>query len=136
MSTYKVITPESESDANYANFEYLLGWYDYQGSWQQYLFTDWENLVDFDNEIYNKEIEGRIGSVNKSEDRGVLLTVQDASINDFRVFLSMFRAEKIFRILKDGTLQACAPDSNSFQYKQRGIRFQFSFTISISSYLE
>lgn len=126
---YKVITPESENDSNYAAFEYLLGWFDYNGNWQQYLFTDWTNRSAFENEIYNKEIEDRIGSINKEEVNEVLLTAQDASIDDLKVFLSMFRAEKVFRIFKDESREVVAPDSNSINYEQRGIRYEFSFNI-------
>ena len=55
MTTYRIVTPESEIDENYAAFEFMLGWFDNQGSWQQKLFTDWENAVDFDKEVFNNE---------------------------------------------------------------------------------
>ena len=32
MTTYKIVIPESESDANYADYEYMLGWFDVNGN--------------------------------------------------------------------------------------------------------
>jgi hypothetical protein len=124
---YKIIIPESESDAAYSEFEYLLGWYDFQGNWQQKLFTDWENSHDFDNEIVNKRVN--IGAINKDESKAVRLTVEDAALVDLKVYLSMFRSEHVWRLFKDGTYEEVAPDSNSMAYNQRGIRFQFSFDL-------
>lgn len=126
---YKIIVPESESDANYADFEYLIGWYDYQGNWQQRLFTDWDNSQSFDNEVFNNKKTGLIGSINKAEKKAVTLTVQDAMIADLKVYLSMFRSEKVWRLFKDGSSEVVAPDSNSFDFKQRGLRYQFSFDL-------
>ena len=129
MTTYAVITPESEADSNYEQFEYLLGWFDYNGNWQQKLFTDWQNLADYENEVYNKDKAGDIGSVNNSETNRVQLSVEDATLDDVKVFLSIFKAEKVQRIFKDGSTEIVAPDSGSVTYEQRGIRYQFSFDI-------
>lgn len=129
MTTYKVITPESESDSNYAAFEYMLGWFDNQGSWQQKLFYDWENIVEVDKQLFNEEDTSRIGSIKKKETNRVILTVEDATINDLQVFLSIFRAEKVYRIYKDGTSQVLAPDSKTVNYEQRGLRYQMSFEL-------
>lgn len=129
---YKVITPESEVDPNYAQFEYMLGWYDFNGNWQQYLFTDWENKRSFQNEVFNSE-EGKsaniIGSILKSEGDRVKLFVEDATLQDVKVFMSIFRNEKVIRIYKDGSTQTVTPDSNSVTFAQRGIRYQFEFEI-------
>lgn len=130
---YKVITPESEDDSNYAQFEYMLGWFDFQGNWQQYLFTDWENRNNYNNEVFNKESKNTasvIGSILKSQDSTVRLTVEDATIQDIQVFMSIMRQEKVIRIYKNGDQEIVAPDQNSFTYNQRGIRYQFSFEIS------
>ena len=130
---YKVITPESEEDSNYAQFEYMLGWFDFQGNWQQYLFTDWENRNNYNNEVFNKESKNTasvIGSILKSQDSTVRLTVEDATIQDIQVFMSIMRQEKVIRIYKNGDQEIVAPDQNSFTYNQRGIRYQFSFEIS------
>jgi hypothetical protein len=135
---YKVITPESEADPNYAQFEYMLGWYDFNGNWQQYLFTDWDNKRKYDNEVFNnkqKESGSVIGSILNDEEDRVLLTVEDSTLQDVQVFLSIFRNERVIRIFKDGTTQAVAPDSNSVTYPQRGIRYQFGFElIQVPSY--
>lgn len=130
MTTYAVITPDSESDSNYAQFEYLLGWFDYNGNWQQKLFTDWVNREAFDNQIYNEEKSGRIGAINENETNKVTLTAEDVSFNDIKVYLSMNRAEKLLRLFKDGTHEVVAPDSNSFKYEQRGVRFQIEFDLT------
>jgi len=129
MATYRIVTPESEIDENYAAFEFMLGWFDNQGSWQQKLFTDWENAVDFDKEVFNNEDKSRVGSVKKTETNRVLLTVEDATINDLKVYLSIFRQEKVYRIYKDGTYDVLAPDSKSFSYKQMGIRYRITLEI-------
>lgn len=129
MTTYAVITPESESDPNYAKFEYLLGWYDYNGAWQQKLFTDWLNVDSFDNDVYNKNSIDNVGSILKDKNRGVRLTVEDATIDDLKVYLSIFEAEKVYRIYKSGEIEEVAPNSNSVEYEQRGIRYQFSFNL-------
>lgn len=129
MGVYKVVYPESTEDANYANFEYLLGWYDFNGMWQQHLFTDWVNLYKYKNEVYNREKTGRIGAINNQETNAITLTAQDISVRDLKVFLSIFKAEKVFRIFQDGTSEVLAPDGKSGNYEQRGIRYQFSFDI-------
>jgi len=126
---YKVITPESESDANYAAYEYMLGWFDMQGNWQQKLFTDWENEQSFENEVYNNKRVGLIGAINKDETKSVMLTVYDATLNDLQVYLSMFRAEKVWRIFRDGSTEAVAPDSKTLKYLQKGILYSFTFDI-------
>lgn len=129
MTTYAVITPESESDSNYAQFEYMLGWFDFNGNWQQKLFTDWVNREAFENEVYNSDKSGFIGSINSEETNRVTLTVEDATFKDIKVYMSMNRAEKVLRLFKDGTSEVVAPDSNSFKYEQRGIRFQIEIDL-------
>jgi len=126
---YTVIVPESEADANYATFEYMLGWYDNKGGWQQKLFTDWQNMQSFDNEVFNNRKANYIGAINKAETKSVSLTVQDTYLSDLHVYLSMFRREKVWRIFKDGTTEQVAPDSNSLEFLQRGLRYQFSFDL-------
>ena len=126
---YKIIVPESESDPNYADFEYLLGWYDHQGNWQQKLFTDWDNSQSFDNEVFNNKKAGLIGSINKAETKTVTLTIQDAMLSDLKVYMSIFRSERVWRLFRDGSSEVVAPDSNSVDFKQRGLRYQFSFDL-------
>lgn len=132
MPIYEIITPESQTDSNYFNFEYLLGWFDFNGVWQQKLFTDWQNKNEFDNKIYNVEKAGFIGALLNDESKSVLLTVNDATLNDLKVFISLFRAEKVIRIFSDGTTETVAPNRNSIKFDQRGIRFQFDFELILS----
>ena len=128
---YKLIHPDSVNDPAYTQFEYMLGWYDFNGVWQQYLFTDWDNVANFDNEVYNKTNTAQVGSVNKNEEFIVNLTVDDATYNDLLVFLSIFRAEKVYRIYTNNTYEVVAPMSNSIKYQQRGIRYKFSFDLFV-----
>ena len=129
MTTYAIITPDSIADPAYQEFEYMLGWFDFNGNWQQKLFTDWENRIKVDNEVFNKEKPGQIGSVTNTDEKKVLLTVEDASFNDVKVYTSIFKAGKVFRIYRDGSYNVVAPDSKTFTYRQRGIRYQIEFEI-------
>ena len=129
MTTYKIVIPESESDANYADYEYMLGWFDVNGNWQQHLFTDWSNKIEYTNTVFNKNLKDRIGAVSKEINKIVTLTIDDCSLNDLKIYRSIFETEKLFRIFKDGTTEIVATNSNSMKFEQRGIRFSFSFDL-------
>lgn len=120
---YRVVIPESEADANYAQFEFMLGWYDLQGNWQQKLFTDWENSNNYEKDVFD------IGAITTDERDSITLTVESCTLNDIQVYKGIFKSEKVWRIFKDGTSELIAPDSASIKYTQRGLRYRFSFDI-------
>ena len=125
----KYIIPDSESDSNYADFEFMLVWKHRNGAYCQYLFTDWEHSRSIDAKPINKDDSDNMENLIKSVERVVTLTAEDVSLNDLEAISSILEAKKILRLYKDGTTERIGLDNNSFDYQQSGKRYNLKFNI-------
>ena len=101
----KLETPKSESDSNYEQFEFMLAWYGRDGSFYQYLFTDWRNKYKVNARALNLTKEEIISNIIQSEEREIRLTAENLTLNDEIVLRSILVSKLIIRLFKDGTWQ-------------------------------
>jgi len=125
----KLETPKSASDSNYEEFEYMLAWYGRDGSYYNYLFTDWEESQDVNGIALNLTDRENIRNIIQSEEREVRLTVEDLTLNDLKVISSVFVAKRIIRVFKDGTFEYVGIVNNSQEYRQTDGRYNLTFDI-------
>lgn len=125
----KIETPLSESDSNYEEFEFMLAWYGRDGSFYNYLFTDWRESQDVDARALNLNVKTKLSSIILSEERPVKLTAEDLSLNDLKIVGSVLVAKKILRVFKDGTTERIGLVGNSNDWQQTNGKYTFSFDI-------
>ena len=129
MERFKIIRPKSLVNSDYEQFEYLLRWIGRDGSDHVYMFYDAEIQHKIKNDVINQEDAARIQSVSITEGRNITLQADDLSKNDLLVISELFSNTQITRLLKNGTIQKFAPDSNSFKYELRKGRYSVEFTL-------
>ena len=127
--TFEIIEPKSFTKSEYADYEFMLAWFGYDGSIYWHLFTDWENSNSTDVDIINIRDADSIENIPMLEDRKINLTVEDISKNDLEIFLSIKTAKKIIRLYNDSTFEFVGIDKNSVSYTQSDRRYNFSFDI-------
>ena len=127
--TLKVETPTSESDSNYSEFEFMLGWYGRDGSFLTYLFTDWLESQEARVSNINIQEVTKLSNIINNEARPVRLVAEDLSLNDMKVIASIFVAKKIIRIYKDGTTERVGIENNTNRFRQTNGRYNLEFDI-------
>jgi len=125
----KVETPTSESDSNYEEFEFMLGWYSRTGSYMNYLFTDWEESQDVSASPVNLQTESKLQNIISSEERPIKLVAEDLTLNDLKVLSSILVAKKIIRVFKDGTTERVGIVGNPNRWRQTNGRYNLTFNI-------
>ena len=131
--TCKLITPLSDADSNYEQFEFLIEWFGRDGSYNQWLFTDWENANNIDSEVYNHNDDDLIKSVIKNRKRGIDFVAEDLTLNEYITLQSIKEATRINRVYKDGTRERVSSIGGSDSYRQKDGRYNFSFSIALYS---
>ncbi len=126
---FKLETPVSESDSNYEEFEFMLGWYGRDGSFYSYLFTDWEESQDVDARVLNISDPDKLSSIILAEERAVRLVAEDLTLNDLKIISSIFIAKNIIRIFKDETTERIGIAGNSQTFKQTDGRYNLTFDV-------
>lgn len=126
---FKVIEPKSFTNPDYADHEFLLAWYNRNGAYNQYMFTDWTINNNTDSDILNLKDKNNLENIPSNEERQIKLYAEDLSYNDLQVMLGIKTAKKVTRIYKDGTYEYIGIDNNSFTYKQSDARYNFEFNI-------
>ena len=127
--TLKVETPTSETDSNYEEFEFMLGWYGRDGSFLTYLFTDWEESQRARVSFINIQDKDKLSNIINNEARPITLVAEDLSLNDMKVIASIFVAKKVIRIFKDGTTERIGLDSNRNRFRQTDGRYNLEIGI-------
>lgn len=120
---FKLETPVSESDSNYEEFEFMLAWYGRDGSFYNYLFTDWEESQDVNSAVLNIEDKDNLTNIIASETREVKVVAEDLTLNDLKILSSIFVAKNIIRVYKDGTFDKIGVRNNSNVYRQTDNRY-------------
>lgn len=127
---FKLETPKSETDSNYEQFEYLLAWYGRDGAYLGcYLFTDWEESQEVDNETLNIKDQNKVQNIINKEDRPIRLVAEDLSLNDSKILSSIYVAKKIIRVFKDGTFQRVGLDGNGRTWRQTDGKYNLRIDI-------
>lgn len=129
--TYKLVIPKSESDSNYEDHEYLLMWYGRDGGLYMKMFTDAEYSIKVDTEIINERDEDEMDSMVLGEQRNITLFAEELSLNDLGIMGGLISTGLAIRLLKDGTTERYALDSNSYSYRKSEGRFNVSFDIRL-----
>ena len=125
----RYIVPDSETDSNYEQFEFLLVWYGRDGALCPYMFTDWEHRRKIDCDVINEKDQDNMENLINSSRRTVKLIAEDLSLTDLEAISSILEAKKILRVYKDETFERIGLDKNSFRYRQTNKRYNLEFTI-------
>lgn len=126
---FEIITPLSEVDSDYENFEYLLRWIGRDGSDYCYMFHDMEIETRVGNEPVNLKDPQRIKSLSINEERSFTVFVEDISKNDLQVFEEMLINQYVTRIKKDESIERYAVDSNRFRYTLKNGRYRVEINL-------
>ena len=129
MNLINLIQPDSASDSNYEEFEYLIEWYSTKGAYYQRMFTDWENSDSVSNDVTNRGDSAKIKNTPIAEDRNITITFEDITLNDLKQYKSILKAPLINRVLKDGTRERLAIEGQRINYGQTETRYNFSVTL-------
>jgi hypothetical protein len=127
--TVKLEIPQSESDSNYSEFEFMLAWYSRTGSYMNYLFTDWEERQNVSASPVNIETKEILTSIIRNEERPVTVVAEDLTLNDLKVLSSIFVAKKIIRVFKDGTTERIAVSGNGQTWRQTDGRYDLKIDV-------
>lgn len=125
----KLETPQSVNDPNYEEYEYMLAWYGRDGSYYNYLFTDWNNNYNVNAEPLNIQDVDKLSNIIASEQRQVRLSAEDLTLNDLLIIRSVTVAKKIIRVYKDGSTERVGVSGNSKTFRQTDGRYNFQFNI-------
>ena len=130
MSTKKfyIEYPKSQASSDYEQFEYLIRWIGRDGSDYTYMFYDAEMSIKINNTIINRDSDN-IQSLIESNENEIMLTANDLSRNDLTIIAQILEQKYITRLLKDGTTERYAPDSNSFNYRLLDGRYNLTFKL-------
>ena len=126
---YRKVIPESESDSNYEEFEFLLGWYGRNGQFITYMFTDWEVQNDVNTSFINRADSQKLKNIIGSKENNRVVEAEDLSLNDLKVLSSIFEATKIIRIKKDGSFERIGLGKNRLSYRQTDNRYNLPIEI-------
>jgi len=97
---YRIVTPDSQSNIIYEEYEYMLGWYNRQGVPVQWLFTDWENMQAVRATPINIKDSSRLESIIDEEDRRLKFVAEDLTRGERELFESLLVAKTIYRIYR------------------------------------
>jgi hypothetical protein len=133
---YKYERPDSLDDRNYEDFEYLLVWFQRDGSYGQFMFTDRNVNISTSVDILNRQDKDKINSFINAEDRAVGLFAENLTFNDFIAITSILVATKTIRVnsdldIADGSdiFERVTVDRSSFSYRKTDLRYTLNFNI-------
>lgn len=126
---FELIRPQSLTDANYAEFEYLLRWVGRDDAEYELMFLDAEIEQKISSEVINQEDPDRVESLIDREEKIITLSADDLSLNDLKIVGQMLSNEFIQRLKKDGTTEQFAPTQNSFNYRLKAGRYKITFDV-------
>ena len=129
MIIFKIITPKSESDSNYEEFEYLLEWYGTIGAYYQYMFTDREINIKIRADVISRSEADYIKANIMSRENSVTVIAEDLSLQDMKTISSILQAPRINRVFKDGTRERVAIEPQTWKYRQTDGRYNLEFEI-------
>ncbi len=107
----------------------MLAWYGRDGSFYQYLFTDWRNRYKVNARALNLTEEDKISNIIQSEERQVRLTVENLTLNDELVLRSILVSKLIIRLFKDGTWERLGLNGDSQTFQQSDGRYNLQFNV-------
>lgn len=129
---FQIIRPESLTNSDYEEFEYLIRWIGRDGADYQLMFTDVEIRQQTRGEAINTESSTNIENALTRESRAVTLFADDLSRNDLDIVLMIFANRFVTRLKTDGTIERFAPDENSFRKRLSDGRYEISFKLIAS----
>jgi len=129
---YEYITPKSEVDSAYEDFEYLIRWIGRDGGEYLYLFYDALIIQTVENNIINQEDENRVEALINRERKDIELTADDLSLTDLQVIGEMFANKYVTRVRKDGTEERLALGSNRLRYQKTQGRYEVKINVTPS----
>lgn len=135
---YKIQSPDSESNIAFEEYEFMLGWYNREGSPVQWLFEDWENRQRVRSTPNNLKDSLRIGSLVSNEDLTKTFTAEDLTRDQKNLFESLLVAETVYRIFRTdselyeaGGFQKVAILSGEIRFIQSKQRFTLTIQIQL-----
>jgi hypothetical protein len=95
-----VVTPQSDSNIIFEDYEFLLTWYNREGGQVQWMFNDWENAQRPSGNPVNIEDADRIRTLTEREQRSVKLIAEDITREEGILFESLLIAKTIYRVFR------------------------------------
>lgn len=136
--TYKIETPDSETSIAYEEYEFMLGWYNREGSPLQWLFLDWENRQRVRSTPINLKSVDNITTMVSSESLVRNLTAEDITRDQRGLFESLLVAKTVYRIFRTdsilyeaGSFQKIAILSGEIRFIQSKQRFIIDIQIQL-----
>lgn len=117
----KVIIPNSYINPIYEEYEWLLEWYNKEGTPTYYMFFDWQAEDTVENTPINISTDD-IQSLINAQERNIVLVAEDIKRTDLGAFQSLQVSKNCARIGKDGSRERVAIKSSSIRWvnsKQR-----------------
>jgi hypothetical protein len=133
---FNIIYPDSSDSLIYEEYEYMLGWFNREGSPVQWLFCDWENQQRVRSNIFGKKDVDLIRVKPSSEDRGVKLIAEDITRDEVTLFESLFASDVVYRFCRaDSELftpeghERLAIESGGVRWQQSEQRFRVELSV-------
>ena len=126
--TFKYIIPESSTDSTAEQYEYYLVWQAPNGAFYNWLFTDFITKQKIDARIVNSVSE----NINKIYDKAnnyTSITAEDITEDELEAIKTILRSKIIRRYYKDGSFVKLAINTDSFNKRKTGHRYNFQIEV-------
>lgn len=124
----KVIIPNSYTNSVYEEYEWLLEWYNKEGTPTYYMFFDWEAEDITETTPINISTDD-IQSLINAQERNVTIVAEDVKREDLAAFQSLQVAKNVARIYKNGSRERVAIKSSSISYVNSKQRYRIELKI-------
>lgn len=124
----KVVVPNSYINSIYEEYEWLLEWYNKEGTPTYYMFFDWE-AEDITETTPINVASDEIQSLINAQERNITIVAEDVKREDLAAFQSLQVAKNVARIYKDGTRERVAIKSSSISYVNSKQRYRIELKI-------
>lgn len=124
----QVIIPDSAIDSTKFEYEWLLEWYNTNGTPTYYMFTDWSN-ADLTQATPINLATDDIRSLINSQERNVTIVAEDIQRLDLPAFQSLAVSKNVARIMNDGERERVAIKSSDITWINSKQRFRIELKI-------
>lgn len=129
---YLIEEPDSYNDSAFEEYEFMLSWYNGQGSPVQWLFHDWENTSRIRTNPVNISDQDKIQSIPESERNIITLVAEDIDRSDLQMFRSLFKAKTVYRVFTSSSgkgYDRLAMVDNSIEWVQSKQRYRIEVSL-------
>lgn len=124
----QVVIPNSYTDSIYEEYEWLLEWYNKEGTPTYYMFFDWEAEDIVENTPINVASDD-IKSLINAQERNIKIVAEDIKKSDLQAFKSLQVSKNCARIYKDGTRERVSIKSSSISVVNSSQRYRIELQV-------